>query len=397
MKSCENNTNSTLIRPEYSDAELGETYGHYEYLKLPVDQVVVLPQVRGSENHAQVELTQSIKSTGRLLNPVDIALMSRDQLLSHLDFINSIWNTNADIDDFGEPNNGIFPVLIAGHSRLKSIKALQRDDSQPKGIVAKIHNIASSADFLSLQLAENTYNNIKPERRAMAIVEMFQYGFDKNAEIDDISHWSSNADFIRKNGNNISEEMLRDGIALTKLSPQVRDFVFAGKLYYGAAVEIGKNADTIMDYTKHRLGESADMHDIDKAYNFELAILINNLIESRKNSKGSLKRAISIIRQKTSYMKDIVNPPNPENYQMTMISTILDAPNIQRREYLADIRNEYQGAIKRLKSQPVSSIIECLKLNSAITGEDLSDEIDEAQKAYKLLVGKTVINSILKS
>lgn len=395
MKSCEDKTEIIQTRPEYSESELGETYGYYEYLKVPVDKIIVLPQVRSGENRAQTELTQSITSTGRLMNPVDIALMSQGQLVNHLDFINNIWNTSANINDFGEPNNDLYPVLIAGHSRLKSIKELQADSDGPKSIVAKIHNISSSADFLSLQLAENTYNNIKPERRAMAIVEMFQYGFNKNADAEDINHWSSHADFIRKNGNNISEEMLRDGIALTKLSPEVRDFVFAGKLYYGAAVEIGKNADVIMDYAKHRLGETADTDDINKAYNFELAILINNLIESRKNSKGSLKRAINLIRQKTLYMKDIINPPNSDDQQMSMINTILDAPNIQRKEYLTAINKEYQEAIKKIKSQPVGSLIECLKLNSAITGEDLSSDINEVRKAYESLVANKAIGAIL--
>lgn len=384
------------VMPNYEDNELGETFGEYDYLKIPVDKAIVLPQIRGSRNISQAELTQSIRDTGRLLNPIDIALMSRDQLINHLNFINGVWKTNIDIDQFEESSNELFPVLIAGHSRLESIKTIQKEDGQPKSIVAKIHKITSSADFLSLQLAENTYNNVKPERRAMAIVEMFLYGFNEDAEIDDINHWSSNSDFIRKNGNHISKEMLRDGLALTKLPPEIRDFIFSGNLYYGAAVEIGKNSDVIMDYVHHRLGEDVNSCDINKAYKYELAILINNLIESRKNSKGSLKRAISIIRKKISYMEEVISPPDPENHQISMINKILDAPNIQREEYLASLGKDYREAIKRLKSQPINSLIDCLKLNSAITGEDLSDDIREVQKTYESLISKEAISNFLK-
>ena len=402
MKPCEYSTDLISTKSEHSDrleypeAELGETFGVYEYVKLPVDKIIVLPQVRGNDNHAQVELTESIKSTGRLLNPVDIALMSYSQLLNHLDFINGIWNTKADINDFGEPNNGIYPVLIAGHSRLKSIKTLQNEEEEPKSIVAKIHTISSSADFLSLQLAENTYNNIKPERRAMAIVEMFEYGFNKNAQTDDINHWSSHADFIRKNGTNISREVLRDGVALTKLSPEVRDFVFAGKLYYGAAVEIGKNADTIMDYAKYRLGETANLDNVNKFYNYELAILINKLIESRKNSKSGLKTSIDTIRKQILYMKESMNPSDHDSNQLSIMNMFQNAPFIQEREILTSKKMEYLEALKKIKGQPFSALTECLKLNSALTKEDLSDDIAEVQKAYKSLVAKKAISNMLE-
>lgn len=379
----------------YSESELGEIFGDYEILKIPIDQLIILPQVRGKANPVQSELTKSIRSSGVLMNPVDIALFSPDQLSGHLEFINGIWKTNASLDDYGAPNNGIYPVLIAGHSRVESIKAIQNETGQLKSVAGKLHDISSSAEFLSLQLAENTYGGINPERRAIAIVEMYQYGFDENANKRDLNHWSSYADFVRKNQGNISEEMLSDGMALTELSPSARDFIFAGKLYYGAGVEIGRNSKTIRQYVCHQLGEACNTDQIEKAYNYELAIMIGHLVDSRLNAKGGLKKAISYIKNKVSYMNSVINPPTSDDFQMSIINKILDAPNIQRNTYLESVKKEYRSTINRLKNQPIESVLEYLRLDAAMTGEDYTDDIVEIRKLQTKCIGNSALKTVM--
>ena len=386
--------NKKVERPHYSEMELGEIYGGYETLPIPIDQLVILPQVRGRLNPAQSELTASILN-GKLINQVDIAIMSSEKLSDHLNFINGIWKTEVTLADYPKPNNGVYSVLIAGHSRVAAIKAIQAEAGSPKSVTCKIHQISSSAEFLSLQLAENTYGGINPERRAIAIVEMYHYGYNENATQNDTNHWHSYADFIRKNPGNLNKEILSDGMAFAVLSPEVRDYIFAGKLYYGAGVEIGKNANTIQDYVSHRLGETATKEDIEKAYNYELAILINQLTDSRRNLKGSLKKSIAYIKNRVSYMKDIVKPPKTEDYQQSMSDFILDAPDRQYKAYWQELNNDYKNIISQLKKRPTEEVIRCLQLASALTGENHTEDIAVVRKAYTQHIGNAAVKSLI--
>jgi hypothetical protein len=381
-------------RPYYDEVELGEVYGKYEAINVPVDKIVTLPQVRGSRlNPNQAELTRSI-SSGGLINPVDIVLFTPEQLTSHLEFINGIWKTHASLNDYNEPNNGLYPVLIAGHSRLGSIRNIQNEEGSPKSVSCKIHEISSSAEFLSLQLAENTYGGINPERRAIAIVEMYHYGYDEKATPDDNRHWSSYADFARKNPGNLSQEILSDGMAFAELSPGVRDFIFAGKLYYGAGVELGKNSKTIRAYIDHQMGDASDDKK-DQAYSYELSIIISHLTDSRQNAKGGLKKATEYIKNKVAYMKSVINPPDSATHQQTMLIEFLNSPNAQYHQYLESLKKEHKEIIEKLKRQPADSLINYLQLDGALTGEDHSEDIRQIETVYQENIGRIALKGLV--
>lgn len=380
--------------PEYNKAEYGEIFGEHETVIIPVDKIAVLPQVREKSNQKQAELVDSIKEVGTLINPIDIVLFNDRQLSEHLEFINSIWKTDVNIDNYQCSKNGIYPVLIAGHSRLRALKTIQELTNQSSSVVCKIHDVKSSAEFLNLQLAENIHSGINPERRAVAIVEMYLFGFDENADKSDKYHWSSHADFVRKNQGSVSEDILRDSLALVELSPQARDFVFSGKLYYSSGVELGRHTQTIKNYIKHRLGESVTNDEIEKNYNYELLIIIAGLIDSRLTSKGSSKRAIKQIQSKISYMKEIMTPPDSDLTQISMINAFLNAPEIQRQEYIKSLKKEYSDVISKLKRQPADTIIDYLKLDSELTGDDHSIDIDNINQIKQTALG---INAVKKS
>jgi hypothetical protein len=380
-------------RPFYSEAELGETFGDFEIIKVPVDNLVILPQTRLRVNPVQSKLAESIRNE-KLMNQVDIALLTPEQLENHLEFINSIWKTKATIADYEQPNNGVYPVLIAGHSRVAAVKSIELNEGSPKSICVKIHNITTSAEFLNLQLIENTHADINPERRAIAIVEMYFYGYDKNAKSNDYDHWSSYDDFAKKN-TGFSKEMISDGIAFAKLSPDTRDYVFAEKLYYGAGVELGKNADTIRDYATFSLGETATEQEIDQAYNYELERMINHLIDSRVNSKGGQKKALAYINEQVSYMKDVITPKNEDdNSGQLQLNAFFNSPNEQRETYLRELDKRHRDILGQIKKRPVDFAIECLELDAALTGNDPTEDIREVRQAYMNHIGKHVIKAL---
>ena len=139
-------------RPEFDSANIEVVFGEYDYLKVPLNKIVMLPQTRGRVNPIQAKLTLDIQTSGvsRLINLPDIALFYPDELEKHLEFINSIWETKAKLSDYGQPTDGVYPVLISGHSRMTALLAIQEKTKQSTGVVCKIHDIASSAEFLGI-------------------------------------------------------------------------------------------------------------------------------------------------------------------------------------------------------------------------------------------------------
>lgn len=386
--------NIKKVRPVYSPEELGVSFGEHEILTIPVDKLVILPQIRGNKsNPSQVQLTESIRSN-ELVNPVDIALMTSNQLESHLEFINNVWGTEAKLGDYGEPNNGLYPVLIAGHSRVLSLKTIQAEDVRNVSAACKIHEISSSAEFLSLQLAENIYSGVNPERRAIAIVEMYHFGFDSAADPEDALHWSSYADFIRKNPGHLSKEMLTDGMAFASLPDRARDFVFSGKIYYAVGVELGKNSKTVNDYVRFRIGSEATEEDINEAYVYELSLMLGHLTNSKQNSKAGVKKMIDYINGNVKHMKSLMNQDNSDSVNQIMMDMIANAPNIQRDEYLGHLKKQHKAFVDQIKRHPATLAIELLSLDAALTHEDHNNDIIEIEEAYMKNIGGQVLKSL---
>ena|GEM_PF-1924184 len=384
-----------IERPRYSEEELGEVYGDYETINIPVDNIAILPQVRNRVNSAQSELAKSIQSVN-LMNRASIVLMRPGQLSSHLDFINGVWSTDASIEEYGEPNNGYYPVLIAGHSRVNAIRAWQEESGDRKSVSCNIHNVSSSAEFLGLQLAENTYGGINPERRAFAIVEMYLYGHDKEAREEDPSKWSSYADFVRKNPGRLSEEILRDGMAFAALPPEARDYILSGLLYYGVGVEIGKSADLIKEYVAHGLGEMVDEKRLDQAYRDEVTIMMNNSVSIKYDQKGGLKRINEYIKGNIGAMRRVLNPPEQEIYQQTILDEMFMSPEIQAAEFEAQIAKNLRLSREKYMRLPINAVVGLIDCDMGLSREDLSEDRSRVIRAYNELAGSSVVRAAME-
>lgn len=380
-------------RPFYTEEQLGEVFGDHETMAVPVDELVILPQVRSKSNAVRSELEKSIEDHD-ILNRINIAIMTPDQLSEHLDFVNGIWGTKARMEDYGEPNNGVYPVVIAGHSRTESLKSIQNrpDRSGPVSISCNIHHVESPMQFLSLQLAENTYDGVSPERKAMAVVEMFSYGYDVNATPDDKEKWSSYSDFVKKNPGDISTDLLSDAMAFAKLPQGVRGYIFEKELFYSAGVELGRNADTVEQYVKYYLGDEADEKEAESSFGKEMVIILNQLIKTN-NPKISAKKQIEKIRTEVRKMREaLLSEEEKAKNQQLMLDNFLDAPNVQARQYKNSLDAEYRRSISVLKTDPSSGIIESLRLATALTGVDHSDDIAEVERFYQMNIGAKAIS-----
>ena len=114
-------------------------FGEYQYLNVKITDLCELPQVRQKENVKLKELIDSIRDKG-LINPLDIALMDEENFKKHIDFLNKLWQTNINYKSY--PNiNGTYYVIISGHTRLKAIKQIAKEDNKNYLVSVKVHPI----------------------------------------------------------------------------------------------------------------------------------------------------------------------------------------------------------------------------------------------------------------
>jgi hypothetical protein len=185
-----------------------------------------------------------------------------------------------------------------------------------------------------------------------------------------------------------SKEIVNDALNFAKLPPEVRDYIFAGKLYYGAGVELGKHADTIRQYAEHRCGGSeAAAGLVDEAYRIELAIMINDLVSSKQNSKGSLKRAIEIINSQVNHMRDVLAPPDPVQAQQMFIDMFYGTVDAQAQEWVNARKKDHREAYARMIGTMKFSSVEYLRLDEQLTGVSHREEIVELEHSNARLIG----------
>lgn len=125
--------------------------GKYDTEVVPVEELVMLSQVRGGANPESKRLKQSIAANG-MINPIDVAKMSRADLETYIEFVNSTWGSHVTIDQYLErEKDGYYYLVVAGHSRtLAVLEMAQENPDMRYGITCKIHPIHSSEDIINL-------------------------------------------------------------------------------------------------------------------------------------------------------------------------------------------------------------------------------------------------------
>jgi hypothetical protein len=380
-------------RPIYSAEQLGETFGVFEQIKIPVNSVCVLPQTRSKVNPIFNELTNSIEKEG-LHNALDVAIMKPEDFAAHLEFVNAIWGTKVKISDYGPPNNGVYAVLIAGHTRLLSLQEIQKRRGENISFNAKIHEITSSRDFLRIQITENIHSGVNPERRAIAIVEMYYFGLTKDANPDDPDHWASQAEFARKNVDKISEDMLNDGIAFTKLPVDIRDFIFNGHVPYNLGIEIGKNSDLVFEYIKLQ-NKDIDGEALNQVYLRELNIIANELAEMKYKQKASGKAMSEKLRNSISSKKEFIASCNSNNSSRQITFDFGNAVNMQGEEFRRSQIELLESTIRRVLSstseQEYQTLANYAEISGNVSGIDL-DAILQKELKSRRKIGKAILN-----
>ena len=346
-----------------------EVYGKHPEREFFTSELVQFPQVRAGMNPILPDLVESIAKEG-MDYPISVALMTREQLSEYCDFANSLWKTDVAVESFGEPRD-IYPVIIDGHTRTKAVEMVNEQKGEQLKVNAFYYTDITPEEFIAKQISGNIHSQPPPERRAIAIVEAYEYGI-KNDK------WKTPAEFQKLYKNQFSGKVLKEALDFAKLPQEVRDFVFAGKLYYGAGVELGRHADTVYAYARHRCGGDEAPNDVvDETYKLELSVIINKLVDSKGNKKGSLKRAKEIMNARINDMNRALSPPD----QATEDQLFLDLCTSHSMDYLNALRKEHRESLAVMMKGMKFASVDYLALTSQLTGADYSQEIAELKRS----------------
>lgn len=379
-----------LVTPEI------KIFGEYDQRPIPVQQLVVMPQVRSGMNPDLRDIKESIRSNG-LLNPIDVAVMDEFQLTDYIEFVNDLWGTEVSMLDFEgkQDENGFYHLVVAGHTRTEAIMQLEREDEfgQTYAVMAKIHKVSDPSEIISLQLDENLHSKPAQERQAMAIVEAYEYGKRHD-------RWATPAEFARLNKDKFSRKVLKEALGFARLPDRARDFVFSGTLSYNAAVELGKSAETILDNIAANFGltvEDAVPTEAEaafqEAYHTQVGLFISHIQGEGLNStaaKKYLQGQVLLLQEKSAKLRGELDQ-DESLFDMSMISA-----DEQRSAYLDGLRRELW-----MNHQKIARLAgggdDILRMHSALAKLDTKEAQETYQRSVKRLIGAVATSDQLAS
>lgn len=338
------------------------TFGKYEHVTLDAKQLVVLPQVRKIKNSKIDDLIDSIEDKG-LINPIDVARLTYDELSNHISFINKLWKKDVKIDSFNKVGNYYY-VVIAGHSRLYAIKTIGERQNCNCLVTVKIHPAHSSEDILAIQLDENIHSEPRIEERAIAIIETYRLGMLNGK-------WNNRSEFITKNQNKFSRRILSDAIDFSNLPVEIQEYVFSNNIPFTVGVELGRMYPLVEKYENDlKIGQEP----IDQNIKLHYASLLMKL------QKKSIKRSLEIIRGNIKMIDDHFR--EPEEVQQEMLDWFNSGPERQGNEYRKELMDAYNKAALALNTMPFEYFIQMLSLDTNLSGIDHAEDLNGIKSLY---------------
>lgn len=356
-------------------------FGDYERHVMPVDQYVMLPQVRAGLNPSFDIIKESIREVG-ILNRVDVARVSEEALVEYLELVNRIWGTSVAFDDYAhlQQPDGMFYLVIAGHTRTEALRQLMQEDrssdnpsANPYDMAVDIHAVSTPMDIIKLQMHENSYSAPPPERRAQGLVEAYYLGLRTDENPNGL--WRNMKEFSEVNG--ISASILSEALNFAKLPSEAIDFVYSGKLSFKAAVELGKGCEVIEAHERMKVrfgiedGDQVDDKDADEAYKLKIAEIITLIFAKGLGVAASQKH----IKGQVDLMKQQLSLASGDQTQSEL--PLFDVTT-GARAYISTLReqlNELNAEIERMSPENIAKF---MKLQERLTRSET--ELKEASR-----------------
>lgn len=343
-----------------------KVFGEYETVTRPVASFVRLPQIRSGINPDLPHLKDSIRQRG-LLNQIDVARMNESEFSTYISFVNRTWKTDVSVDEYAyqQQPDDMYYVVVAGHTRAEAIFQLQEEDEAgyEYSIVAKVHPISSPDEIISLQLDENIHTKPAQERRAISIVETYQYGLE-------VGSWANKAEFLRQAQGKFSRQTLNEAMGFAQLPSEARDFVFSGRLSYNAAVALGRASNTIIEYVATRLGYDDTLTgatpEFETAYRQRIGLMIAGIANGSLNGTAAKK----FIEGQTNVMTAYIDKQKNPNSEEVLFDFELASPEEQREDYLRQLNRDYEAALREMEQHSIDTVSDVIKLHRQLKGNE---------------------------
>ena len=342
---------------ERENPELREerVFGDHPTRKVSVEKLITLSQVREVKNSVGPELKDSI-DRGDMINQVNIALMSREQLQTYITFVNRVWRTEHDLSTFEDMilEDGSYALVIAGHSRTNAAREIAEEDpARDYYLMCHVHEITDPEDIIELQLDENIHSTPPVERQAMAIVESYVWGLESG-------NWSSQEEYLKikaqKEGAKINKRQLRDALGFAQLPDDMRQLVLQKMIPYTAALEIGRSASTIIAHEMMRSGiteadlseetdedETSPRRQLDELVRGRILEIVTKIASSGMNTTAAKRH----IQARVAAWKQALDEANGKEKDQDAGLFDLDfaTPSEQANRYVKERRQASQGLL----------------------------------------------------
>ncbi|MDB5176615.1 MAG: hypothetical protein JWN75_283 [Candidatus Saccharibacteria bacterium] len=366
-----------------SEPQHERVHGKFETVELYSWQFVKLSQIRGEKNPISQDLKESIIATG-LMNPIDVAQMTQEQLDEYIQFTNETWGSEAQIEDFGNQiqDDGLYYVLISGHSRHEAIDEAEQEGSlYPIPIQAKKHPVNEVEDIIELQDAENKHSRPKQERAAMAAVEAYEWGKKQG-------RWSTPDEFIERyrGKNKVDAKTLSEALCYQLMPRDVRQFVVESAITYVGGVELGKSVELTRDFIATKSGylglkdprlideESEDAVLLQKAVTQELMKQANFISVKKLNSTASKK----YIEGQRGTMRGFLVKERKQDSKEPAFNILQDVDaRSQLEAEVRNIRRAISQVLTEISKRPAAEYKTLFELNKQILGTDKLEELIE--------------------
>lgn len=353
-------------------------YGSYETVKLPARSYVKMSQVRSERNRVTNELKDSLLNSGLgLISQLHVARMTPDGLAEYVDFVNHVWNSNTNFEQFTyqQQSDGFFYLIIDGHSRHQAIEELEEEGKIPPAIiVSNVHNVNSPEEIIQLQMHANIHSQPPRERRAIAIVESYEWGLATG-------RWTSQSDYIKKH-HNVSATVLSEALAFSNLPKEVRDYVFANRIPYAAGVALGAAAPDFRNDIIRKTNLTSDVTPeqtevLEKTVKTLLMVEVQRILEAKLNSTAAEKRIRSIREQMRRKLEaaDNAHDDSQSHEQGALFELGLKSSEELLAEELASSKQALVSYLRHYSRTPSSAAADLIELASPLVDPDTAREI----------------------
>lgn len=383
-----------IIRPgavtEISPEVYGHThepevkiFGEHHLRRVPLCNLITLSQTRSGPNPEHEHLVESINRIGLLNNP-DAVYVGPEELQDYIDFVNKTWGSTHIIEDYDPDAEGMYTLIIAGHSRVNAIRELAQKFGYINSLVkCKIHPASNPEDIISIQMDENLHSPPPPERNAIVIVEAYLFGIQKG-------RWSGKAEFVESTKGKVSRYSLNNALYFLDLPMEFRELVLCGGISYLSAIELAKNCPMYRDYISAKYWDSTsyDNLDLDSAekvdkevFDWYQSTILQ--IQEKKISGAKVKKMMGSYATNWSRFCDEFRSRDEmfvdSGYQEQTFDLQMGDPNEEWRLRRKKTRIEIKRLIRAVAQANTSGLGHALKLHTEIFA-------DESEEREQLLV-----------